>query len=415
MKIRKDVTLAMLTMAGALVALFTLFVTIPTWFEAVVITLTAVGGLMTVLEIVKAYKASYDEETSKHTYRFPLRAFVLGTFILVAVAAIILLSLKRLYGFATIPFAVLLAALLVIALIKKIKVMQFITGALLAILIFAIVGYATSALVHSGVNLNPGVSTETATPETNAPETDAPETDAPETDAPETDAPATNAPETDAPATEQLSVHLKAYMPKTYNYGDSVKVEVTGINAHELEFEYKDLVSVKAVSDTELTITVYDDISKIANIEYTVDDNGHYVITDSAANRVYTIEVVELANTEVKDPVIENNNGQVEDKPVEDVEKPEDEYKPVVFKIHAPETMKYGEPIRVTVEGINAHNLKFGNEDFLSVVVISDTELEITLVGIVNDLGDVEFVPAAGYITITDPATGANVIIEIVE
>ncbi len=410
MKIRKDVTLAMLTMAGAIVALFTLFVTIPVWFEAVVITLTAVGGLMTVLEIVKAYKASYDEETSKHTYKFPIRAFVLGTFILVAVAAIILLSLKRLYGFATIPFAVLLAALLVIALIKKLKVMQLITGALLAILVVAIVGYATSALVHTGVNLNPGVSAETTTPETSAPETNVPETNTPETNTPETDAP-----ETDAPADKQVNVHLKAYMPKTYNYGDSVKVEVTGINAHELEFEYKGIVTVKAVSDTELTITVFDDISKAGNIEYTVNDNGHYVITDSAANRVYTIEVVELANTEVKDPVIENNKGEVEDKPVEDVEKPEDEYKPVVFKIHAPETMTYGEPIRVTVEGINAHDLKFGNEDFLSVVVISDTELEVTLIGIVNDQGEVEFVPAAGYITITDPATGANVIIEIVE
>ena len=114
MKSTKDVVLALATLGGALVALFALFFAMPAWLEAVVITLTVVGLALTISEIVNAYKASYDEGTGKHTYKFPVRVFVFGSLVLVALAAIVLLSLNRLYGFALIPVAVLLAILLVI-------------------------------------------------------------------------------------------------------------------------------------------------------------------------------------------------------------------------------------------------------------------------------------------------------------
>lgn len=115
MKSTKDVAFALSTLAAIFVALFAAFVSIPVWFEAVVITLAVVGLALTISEVVKAYKASYDEITGKHTYKFPVRVFVFGALILLALAAIVLLSLKRLYGFALIPVAVLLAILLVIA------------------------------------------------------------------------------------------------------------------------------------------------------------------------------------------------------------------------------------------------------------------------------------------------------------
>ena len=329
MKFKKDVVATLATVAAVLVALFAIFVTIPVWFEAVVITLAVVGAFITVNEIVKARKASYDETTGKHTYKFPVREIVFGTLILVSIAAIVLLSLKRLFGFALIPVAVLLAILLVIALLKKLRIMQIVVGLILALLVVSIIGYFTSALVHKGVNLNPGVSVETTAPETDAPETDAPETDAPETDAPETDAPETDAPETDAPET----------------------------NAPE---------------------------------------------------------------TEQKPNVEDKNDNTPEDKPVQNVTKPEDNtpedtFTPVIVKINAPATIKYAEPITITLEGVKAENLRFGNEDFLYVEIISETEVEVTLIGIVNDAGEVELVPAAGYITVTDAETGANTTIEIVE
>ncbi|MBR6689180.1 MAG: hypothetical protein IKL68_04110, partial [Clostridia bacterium] len=60
MKFKKDVVATLATVAAVLVALFAIFVTIPVWFEAVVITLAVVGAFITVNEIVKARKASYD-------------------------------------------------------------------------------------------------------------------------------------------------------------------------------------------------------------------------------------------------------------------------------------------------------------------------------------------------------------------
>ncbi len=349
MKFKKDVALALATVAGALVALFALFVSIPVWFEAVIITLTVVGGIMTVSEIVKARRASYDEETETYTYKFPVRVFVFGVIILIAVAAIILLCLKALFGFALIPLAALLATLFVVAYLKKLRVMKWIVGVLFALLVVALISYFAAVLVNSNVNLNPGMSTtttETTTPET---ETEGSETVVPEK---ETDVPETDDSETETPETEGSET-------------DGSKTETP---------------------ETE-------------GSEPTVPD------------------------TEVKNPVVEDEKEDNTTKnPVEEVEKPEEtqpttpetEFTPVVIKIDAPKTMSYAEPITIKLEGIKAQDLKFGNEDFLSIVIISDSEVEVTLVGIVNDAGEVEFTPGSGYITVTDSVSGVHTTIEIV-
>ena len=324
MKSTKDVVLALATLGGALVALFALFFAMPAWLEAVVITLTVVGLALTVSEIVNAYKASYDEGTGKHTYKFPVRVFVFGSLVLVALAAIVLLSLKRLFGFALIPVAALLAILLVIAILKKLGKMFWITLVALVLLVVALISYGAAVMVKNDINLNPGISVETTAPETETPETEVPETEAPETEVPETETPETEVPETEVPET--------------------------------------------------------------------------------------TVPETEAPETEAPE-----TDAPVADAPVIKDEPTNEGFVPVVVKINAPETMRYAEPIILTLEGVKAENLRFGNEDFLAIAILSDTEVEITLVGIVNDAGDVEFVPAAGYITVTDSETGANVTIEIVE
>ncbi|MBR6529468.1 MAG: hypothetical protein IKT62_05480 [Firmicutes bacterium] len=296
----------------------------PAWLEAVVITLTVVGLALTISEIVNAYKASYDEGTGKHTYKFPVRVFVFGSLVLVALAAIVLLSLKRLFGFALIPVAALLAILLVIAILKKLGKMFWITLVALVLLVVALISYGAAVMVKNDINLNPGISVETTAPETETPETEVPETEAPETEVPETETPETEVTETEVPET--------------------------------------------------------------------------------------TVPETEAPETEAPE-----TDAPVADAPVIKDEPTNEGFVPVVVKINAPETMRYAEPIILTLEGVKAENLRFGNEDFLAIAILSDTEVEITLVGIVNDAGDVEFVPAAGYITVTDSETGANVTIEIVE
>ena len=83
--------------------------------------------------------------------------------------------------------------------------------------------------------------------------------------------------------------------------------------------------------------------------------------------------------------------------------------------IVAPDVMKYGKPVTISLKGIDADNLKYGGEDFISIVKVSDTQVVLTLVGIVNDAGQVQIVPASGYITITDTVSGTNTSIRIVE
>ena len=88
----------------------------------------------------------------------------------------------------------------------------------------------------------------------------------------------------------------------------------------------------------------------------------------------------------------------------------------VTVKIDAPDTLSYGKPITVKLEGCKVDDLVFGNSDFIAISKISDTEVSVILVGIVNETtGQVEIVPASGYITITDSVSGENVTINIVE
>jgi energy-coupling factor transporter transmembrane protein EcfT len=299
MKIRKDLALALATFEGAMLALF---VAMPTWLLAVIITLTVVAAALTVTTIWNARKASYNEEAKKHDYRFPIWKFVIGAALLAALTAAIVLVTKKLFGFALIPVAVILAALLAIATIKKLKIMKLITALLLVLLVLFFINYGTSYLVHNGVNLNPGLNTS-------APVED-------ETQKPND--------ETQAPGDETQTPGDETQTPgdETQTPGDETQTP------------------------------------------------GDETTTPPA----------------------------------------------VTVKINAPETLSYGNPVTVTLEGCKVDDLVFGNSDFIAISKISDTEVSIILVGIVNETtGQVEIVPASGYITITDSVSGTNVTINIVE
>ena len=494
MKSTKDVAFALSTLAAIFVALFAAFVSIPVWFEAVVITLAVVGAAATISEIVKAYKASYDEMTGKHTYKFPVRVFVFGALILLALAAIVLLSLKRLYGFALIPVVGLLAILLVIAYLKKLGKMFWITLVALILLVVALIGYGTSMMVKNDIDLNPGISVETTTPdtenvdpeineeddgelpdekpvedivkpetpetevpetetpETEVPETETPETEVPETETPETEVPETETPETEVPETETpetevpeikpvVPTDVKINAPETMSFGECFTITLEGCKADDIRFSNEDYLSIVIINDNEIDVTLLGYVTDAGEIEF-APASGYITVTDSVSGESVTIDIVALPEIE-DEPEIETPETEVpEEDPVEDIVKPvvpeveleetvpeteepeipedepveqPEEVEPVVVKINAPEVMYYAEPIILTLEGINANDLKFGNEDFLAIAILSDTEVEVTLVGIVNDAGEVEFVPAAGYITVTDAVSGVHVVIEIVE
>lgn len=299
MKIRKDLALALATIEGVMLALL---VAMPNWLLAVIITLTVVAAALTVTTIVNAYKASLSEEDGTHSYRFPVWSFVIGTVLLAALTVTILLLTKRLFGFALIPVAALLAGLLAIAIIKKLKVMKIVTALLLVVLVLFLINYGTSYLVHSGVDLNPGL-------QTSAPVED----------------------ETQKPNEETQT-------PEGGNQNTGDENQNTGDGT-------------QAPGDDN---------------QNTGDDNN-----DTST---------------------------------------------VTAKINAPETLSYGQPIAVTLEGCKVDDLVFGNEDFIAISKVSDTEVTIILVGIVNETtGQVEIVPASGYITITDSVSGTNVSISIVE
>ena len=72
--------------------------------------------------------------------------------------------------------------------------------------------------------------------------------------------------------------------------------------------------------------------------------------------------------------------------------------------IKCAKTIRYGEVVYVNLEGISASNLKVSNKAFVSVEKISDSRVAITLTEDVT-----------GYITITDSASGTNVVIDIAE
>ncbi len=505
MKSTKDVAFALSTLAAIFVALFAAFVSIPVWFEAVVITLAVVGVAATISEVVKAHKASYDEATGKYTYKFPVRVFVFGALILLALAAIVLLSLMRLFGFALIPVAGLLVILLVIAYLKGLGKMFWITLVALILLVVALIGYGTSMMVENNIDLNPGISAETTVPETEVPETETPETEVPETETPETEVPETETPETEVPETETpetevpetetpetevpetetpetevpetetpetevpetetpetevpetetpetevpeteikpvVPVDVKINAPETMTFGECFTITLEGCKSDDIRFSNEDYLSIVIVSDNEIDVTLLGYVTDAGEIEF-APASGYITVTDSVSGESVTIDIVELPVVE-DEPEIEDEPVEEvpEEKPVEDIVKPEvpevepeetvpeteepeisedepveqpEEVEPVVVRINAPEVMYYAEPIVLTLEGINANDLKFGNEDFLAITILSDTEVEITLVGIVNDAGEVEFVPAAGYITVTDAVSGVHVVIEIVE
>jgi hypothetical protein len=73
-------------------------------------------------------------------------------------------------------------------------------------------------------------------------------------------------------------------------------------------------------------------------------------------------------------------------------------------KINAAGSIRYGETVYVNLEGINASDIKVSNKLFVTVEVINDNRVAITLI---EDV--------AGYITITDTVSKVNVVIDIAE
>ena len=76
---------------------------------------------------------------------------------------------------------------------------------------------------------------------------------------------------------------------------------------------------------------------------------------------------------------------------------------PVAPAIKCVDSIRYGETIYITLEGIEASNIKVSNKLFVEVEILSDNRIAITLIEDVT-----------GYITITDMVSGVNVVIDIV-
>ena len=225
---------------------------------------------------------------------------------------------------------------------------------------------------------------------------------------------------------EIIPAIAKINAPKTMSYAEPITITLEGISAHDLIYGNEDFLYVEIITETEVEITLVGIVNENGVVEF-IPASGYITVTDSVSGVYASIEIVnvpEFTTPEEQMPEIENNDEVIEDKPVEEITKPEDEpdvqepeieVVPTVVKINAPATIKYAEPITITLEGVKAEDLRFGNEDFLYVEIISETEVEVTLIGIVNDAGEVELVPAAGYITVTDAVSGVHVVIEIAE
>ncbi|MBQ8042640.1 MAG: hypothetical protein IJ272_00625 [Clostridia bacterium] len=75
----------------------------------------------------------------------------------------------------------------------------------------------------------------------------------------------------------------------------------------------------------------------------------------------------------------------------------------VVPAIKCASSIRYGETLYVNLEGINSSNIKVSNKAFVNVEVLSNSRIALTLTEDVT-----------GYITVTDSASGTNVVIDIV-
>ena len=211
-------------------------------------------------------------------------------------------------------------------------------------------------------------------------------------------------------------VEAKIYAPKTIVYAEPIIITLEGIKAENLMFSNEDFLSIVIVSDSEVEVTLIGIVNDAGEVEF-IPGSGYITVTDSVSGVNAYIEIVEAEEDIYNEPEIKDEEDEpVIETPVEEVEKPEikEEVTPVEVKINAPEIMVYAEPVIITLDGIKAQDLEFSNEEFFSIVIISETEVEITLVGIVNDAGEVEIVPECGYVTITDSVSGVHTTIEIV-
>lgn len=309
MKFRTDVMYSLIAFESVLVAIAAVL-WFPSWVLAVAIAAFVFATIEMVVSIARMRKQTYVEANGKYAYKFPIMKFIVYAVLLTCITALALLVMKRLFGWAMLPLTLLVVGLLVFAIVKKIKLMAIISAVLAFLLVVTLLGYGMAQLVHSGVNLNPGL---VAQNEQNPEETDTPDENQP------------------------------------------------------------------PVEDSEDNQTPSDDTQAPNEENQTPGDDTQ------APNE----------ENQTPDDDTQNTTGNI--------------------KITCPDTMKYGVPVTITVEGIDVDNLVYGNEDFISIVKVSDTQVVLTLVGIVNDAGQVEIVPAAGYITVTDSVSGTNFSIRIVE
>ena len=193
-------------------------------------------------------------------------------------------------------------------------------------------------------------------------------------------------------------------------------ITLEGIKARNLKFSNEDFLSIVIISDSEVEVTLIGIVNDAGEVEF-IPGSGYITVTDSVSGVNAYIEIAESDEIIFNEPEIKDEEDEpVIDTPVEEVEKPEieEEVTPIEVKINAPETMVYAEPVVITLDGIKAQDLKFSDEEYFSIVIISENEVEITLVGIVNDAGEVEFAPDASCIVITDSVSGIHTTIWIV-
>ena len=318
MKLRTDLIYSLIAFESILVAIASIL-WFPVWVLALAVAAFVFSTVELILNIVRMSRSSYVEEQGKRTYRFPVWAFVFLAALLICVTATVILAIKMLFGFMLIPVTLLVAGLLVLAVVLKVNLMKLICSLLVAVLAVFLISYGTAYMIHSGMDLNPGLKDNQVTPDTTP--------------------------------------------------GD----------------------------DTQ---TPGDDTQEPSDDIQTPGDDTQEPSDD-----------IQTPGDDTQEPSDDTQT------PGDDTQEPSDDTQtPVVTpKISAPSTMSYGVPVTLTLEGITADNLKYGGEDFVSIVKISDSQVVLTLVGIVNDAGQVQIVPASGYITVTDSVSGTNVSIRIVE
>jgi len=402
LKFRTDLFYSLVAFESVLVAIAAILY-FPVWVLAVAIAAFIFATAEMIASIVAMHKTSYNEEKGRNDYKFPVCWFVLYALMLTFLTATVILAIKMLFGFALITLALLFVGFLVIACIRKIKILRMIAMVVLAVLVVFLVSYGVAHLVHSGVNLNVGTATEGETTEeegTNVEDTPTEQEGTTVEEIP-TDEEDTTVDET--PTDEEDTTVGETPTDEEDTTVGETPTDEEDTTVGETPTDEEDTTVGETPTDEEDT-----------TVGETPTDEEDTTVGETPTDEEDT--TVGETPTDEEDTTVGETPTDEEDTTVGETPTDEEDTTPEVeVKISAPDTMKYGEPVHVILEGANADNLKYGNSDFISIVKISDNEVVLTLVGIVNDAGQVEIVPASGYITVTDSVTGTNISIRIVE